>query len=76
VTRGCIPGLAQTFRLYNFPPDGGPVEGDILRKTSTGSCYLIEEIRPGREPGRYVAEVVGLGVDAADEGAPGVWRMT
>lgn len=74
-SRGCIPGLQQKFRLHGFPtdPDEAPCEGDILRRGSTGSCYLIEAVRPGREPGRYIAEVVGLGVDAVEEGDDGVW---
>lgn len=50
-----------------------PEEGDFLR-TDSGSCYLIDKIRPPKR-GRAVAvfEVTRLGKDAVQFGDPGVW---
>jgi hypothetical protein len=71
---GRPPGSRVRLRALHW--DGElPVAGDFLR-TASGSCYLIEEARPGR--GRTVAVFVcrKLEDDAVAYGSPGVHRWT
>lgn len=50
-----------------------PTVGDLLRNHRTGACYLIDDARPGRKPGRMLFDVTRLDVDAVQDDDPGVW---
>lgn len=68
-----VPGTScvMTVAWWN---EGAPVPepGDFLR-TRTGSCYRIDEVRPGRVRPVSSFRCTRLEKDAVAEGAPGVW---
>lgn len=85
MARGCTPGLVQRWTFYCWPDEVGerhpPEEGDIGIVRSTGSCYLVQSIKPSRikAKGWFTVHVEGLGLDAADlseEGTFGLGRLS
>lgn len=77
---GCVPGLAHRWLWFDWPERDMPDEGDIGIVGSTGSCYLVQSIKPSRKGSRWFSiRVEGLGVDAAelgDEGTFGLGRIS
>jgi len=77
---GCVPGLAHRWLWFDWPESEMPEEGDIGVVRSTGSCYLVETIKPSRKgPRWFTVWVEGLGTGAAelgDEGTFGLGRIS
>lgn len=72
--------VGSSGRLYivwgDTPDDDRPVEGDFLRSHPAGSCYRIDEVRPGRSPARVNYRVTRLGRDAVAADAEGVFLFS
>lgn len=64
-----------TCRLTYDCGTEAPDAGDFIR-TAAGTCYQILDVRqsPSRR-GRVYLDVVRLGRDAVEPGAPGVWPL-
>lgn len=71
-------GLVCTLRAYECEPDPDgalPEAGDFFR-TEAGTCYRIDDVRPGRAGSKvlFAFRCTRLGRDAVQDGDDGVWR--